>query len=81
MGDMPFSTCPPYVSQPPREMADTCNPERPKNRYSILGMSDGFSAAIVAGIQGVSISLQSYVEFQKLNFPDWLLCEVERMIN
>jgi hypothetical protein len=39
--EVPFSTCPPYVSQPPREMADTCRPERPRNRYSILGRPSG----------------------------------------
>lgn len=38
----PRSTWPPYVSQPPSEMADTMRPERPRNRYSILGRSSGF---------------------------------------
>jgi hypothetical protein len=38
---LPFSTCPPYVSHPPSEMAETWRPERPRNLYSILGSPSG----------------------------------------
>jgi hypothetical protein len=37
-GKVPFSTCPPYVSQPPRAMTETWRPERPRKRYCILGV-------------------------------------------
>jgi len=41
------STCPPYVSHPPSEMADTCSPDRPRKRYSISGRLSGLDMVFV----------------------------------
>lgn len=53
----PRSTWPPYVSHPPREMDETCRPERPRNRYVMGGSPSGLAVATIVSESGGNLEM------------------------